>query len=54
MRQFRASEPMRTLRKRIGADPFAAGQLGQILLLLLLGAEIDDGQRADAGMRAEG
>ena len=43
----------RRFRERIGADPFAGRQLGQILLLLRLGAVPDDGQRADADVRAE-
>ena len=39
-------------RKRVGADHFGRSQLGQIFLLLLLGAEEDDRQRADAGVSA--
>ena len=42
------------LRQRVGADPLAGGQLGQIFLLLRRGAEPDDRQRADADVRAEG
>ena len=38
------------LRERVGADPLAGHELGQVLLLLLGRAEVDDGQRADAGV----
>ena len=41
-------------RQRVGADHLARGQLGQVLLLLLFGAEEDQGQGADAGVRAHG
>ncbi len=44
----------RRLRQRIGGDPFAGGELGQVLLLLRFGAVPDERQRADAGVRAEG
>ncbi len=42
----------RGLRQGIGADDFSGGEARQILLLLLLGAEINDGQHADATVRA--
>ena len=41
------------LRKRVGADELAAGQLGQVLLLLLRRAVPDDRQRPDADVRGE-
>ena len=40
--------------KRVGADGLAARQPGQIFLLLRLGAEIHDRQRANAGVGAPG
>ena len=40
-------------RQRVSADHLARRQLRQILLLLLLGAEEDDRQRADAGVSAQ-
>ena len=42
------------LGERVRADPLAGGELGQVLLLLGLGAEVDDGQGADAGVPHEG
>ena len=44
----------RGFREGIGADDLAGGQPRQILLLLLFGAEVNDGQRADAAVRAPG
>ncbi len=40
--------------ERVGADPFAGGELGQVLLFLRGRAVPDDGQRADAGVGGEG
>src|ERR1700747_3636571 len=57
MRLRAAVERIRTrgrLRQRIGANRLAAGQSGQIFLLLLLAAKVDDRQRSDAGMRTPG
>ena len=42
------------LRQRVGADDFGRGEPGQVLLLLLFGAEEDERQGADAGVRAHG
>ena len=42
------------LGERVGADPLSGREAGQVLLLLRLGAEVDDGQRADAGVAHEG
>ena len=41
-------------RQRVGADNFSGREPRQILLLLLFGAEVNDGQRADAGVSAPG
>ena len=41
------------LGKRVGADQVCAPQPGKISSLLLVGAEVDDRQRADGGMRAK-
>ena len=41
------------LGQRIGADPFAAGESREISGLLVVGAEIHDGQRADRRMGAD-
>src|SRR5215472_1303992 len=41
-------------RQSVGADDFTAGQARQIFPLLLFGAEIDDGQRADTGVASPG
>ena len=40
------------LGERVRREPLARGELRQILLLLRLAAVVDDGQRADAGVRA--
>ena len=40
------------LTQAVGGDHFTARQLGQVLLLLLFGAEQQQRQRADAGVRA--
>ena len=53
VRMFMASEPELASDKRVGADPLAAGELGQIALLLFLGAVPDQRQRGDAGVRAK-
>src|SRR5260370_15885059 len=39
-------------RETVRGEPLAGREFGQIFLLLFLGAEIDDGQRADSGMRS--
>ena len=38
------------LGEAVGAHPFAGGQLGQVFLLLLLGAEVENRQHSDAGV----
>ena len=48
--QARASEPASGLGQGVGAEPLGRGELRQVPLLLLLGAEEDDRQRADAGV----
>ena len=42
------------LGERVGADPLARGELRQVLLLLRLGAEEDDGEGADPDLDREG
>ncbi len=44
----------RRFRQGISADDLSGSQPRQIFLLLLFGAEINDGQRADAGVSAPG
>ncbi len=41
-------------RQGVGANRFSGGQFGEILFLLLHGAEINDGQHADAAVGAPG
>ena len=53
VRAASASEPELRLGQRVGADQLAAGEPRQIPRLLLGGAEVDDRQRADRGVRAE-
>ena len=49
VQRVRAAGP---LRQRVSTDHLGRCQLRQVLLLLLLGAEEDDRQRADAGVSA--
>ena len=44
----------RGFRESVGADDFSGGQARQVFFLLLLGAEINDGKSADAGVSAPG
>src|SRR5439155_11328481 len=44
----------RSLRQSVGPDNLSRSQPWQIFLLLLLGPEIHDGQRADPSMSAPG
>ena len=53
-RQFSASEPEEASDSAYAPTISPAASLRQIFLLLLFGAEVDDGQRADAGMCAPG
>ena len=46
-----ASDPELVSVRRVGGDPLAGRQPGQILLLLLFGAKIDQRQRPDRGVR---
>ena len=38
-------------RERVGGDPLAAGEFGQVALLLVFGSVPDERQRRDAGVR---
>ncbi len=46
--------PRRSFGQSVGADDFSGGQARQVFFLLFFGAEIDDGQRADAGVASPG
>ena len=48
-----ASVPARRLGEREGGDQLAGGELGQVLALLLFGAEEQDALQADRLVRAE-
>src|SRR3989442_15781409 len=46
--------PRLRLRERVGGQHLSGGELRKVLLLLRVGAVVDERQRADAGVRAPG